>query len=375
MASKPMQLTREILIRYFDSRGWKKQQSRDGSLVRLQLDKHEGLRGPVNVFFSLGVDSEKEAREVSVALDSIRQIYKISPDEVEQGVMNLTHDRLLARVPDEYMKNESIELRAIRSYLNGMRGLITAAATTEITGQRFFAKSAKDARNYADRCRFAHTFRGSFGLAIDAPIEGAGQTAMEFSDVKPPLGRRVIRRIATGFASLERAVAEDDPEPIIAADTGFNASMCKDVVGIIQNSGIPRIELAIALSPALESPGFANTKFRIESRQIRLLEDASKRMAKTGATEPMTVIGRIVDLHADGNPADMSDVKGKRMVQVNWESPEHGIIKVSISLEPKQYLTALEAHSKGEVVTAAGLLRRERGWLLENVEVFKRVEA
>lgn len=367
-----MQISRNIMLRYLASRGWNTQTSRDGGLVRSQLA--DGRQDPINVFFSTNVDGDQEQREVLAALDTIRHTYRISELEIQQAITGLTHDRVLARVPDEYMRSDSIELRAARSYLNGMRSLITDAAAVEMTGQRFAPKSSKKASDYADRCRFAHTFKGSFGLTIEAPLQGGGQTTIDASEPEPPIGRRVIRRIASGLASLAEAVAEDDPTPIVENDIGFNAEMCKDVLGIIQHSGIPRIDVSIALSPEFKSDGFESGGFKIEARQFSILERAYDRMSdKVNLSTPENISGRIVDLHADGNPADMEDLDGKRIVQVNWDSPDYGMKKVSIGLDPKQYLVALEAHRSGHLVSAVGTLRRKRSWVLEEVQSFHRL--
>lgn len=58
---------------------------------------------------------------------------------------------------------------------------------------------------------------------------------------------------------------------------------------------------------------------------------------------------------------------GEREVAVLWSSEALGDITVRASLNPPDYLTALEAHASGRAVKVSGTLeRRRRGWVLLN---------
>ncbi len=363
--------SRETIVRYLANRGWVKQRSKDGRLIRLRLERHEGLKGPVNILFSTHADRDQQEMEVGLALQSVRQIYRLSESEIRDRLVSLDYDRLLARVPDDYLRDEAIELRTIRSYLNGMRSLITAAATMEVTGKRFFAKIVRSGRDYADRCRFPHTFEGSFGLSIEAPIEAAGQGAMEFTEPEVPFGRRVVTTIAKGFGSLDRASAEDSADAIIDEDEGFNAGMCNDLVGIIRQSGVPRIDFSIALSPELKTDDLTDGSFKLETRQIPILQDASKRMAKPSAPHKQEIIGRVVGLESNASPSELDVASGPRQVKIASHDESGKAIKVSARLDAADYRLAYDAHGSGSYVRIVGTLTRDRGRILDDVTEFK----
>jgi hypothetical protein len=336
----------------------------------LRLDQHEGLKGPVNVLFSTHADAEQQAMEVELALQSLRQIYRLNEEEVRDRLVSLDYDRLLARVPDSYMKNEAIELRTIRSYLNGMRGLITSAATMEVTGKRFFAKIVRSGRDYADRCRFPHTFEGSFGVSIEAPIEAAGQEEMDFTHPEAPFGRRVVTTISKGFSSVERAAADDRADAIIEEDEGFNAGMCNDLVGIIRQSGVPRIDFSIALSPELKSEELSDTSFKLETRLIPILQDASKRMAKPFEPRRQEVVGRVVGLESNASPSELDVTSGPRQVKIASVDEDGKAFRVSARLEASDYRLAYDAHGTGAYVRLVGRLTRDRARTLDEVTDF-----
>ena len=362
-----MQISRQNIERYLADRGWKKQTAADGSLVRYQLSGKEGLEGAVHIFLSNTDDTDTRAAEVAAAIETVRQVYHLSDHELRSSLTSLAFDKILATISDEFIRNESIELRAARSYLNGMKGLIAASAMSELTGDRAFRRTNKEASDFADRCRFAHTFKGSFGLAIESPVGFNDQTELAFIEPTIPLGRRVIRRIAAGLQSVRNSFSADSIEPIIEATDGLNASMCSELLAIIDKTEIPRIDLAFVLSPEWEPDVPPPPTFHIDIRYRDILKDASARLTTEDDTQPVTVVGGIVNLRADLDPDDLLDADVDRTVQANWDSPEHGLIKVSIALSPSGYLGAVEAHAKGQLISVQGSLRKKaRSWILED---------
>ena len=95
----------------------------------------------------------------AAAAETIQQIYGLSETALRANLVSLTFDKILATVPDDYLRHESIELRAARTYLNGMKGIIAASATTVLTGERSFRRTVKEAKDYADGCRSARALR------------------------------------------------------------------------------------------------------------------------------------------------------------------------------------------------------------------------
>ncbi len=361
-----MLLTRDLLVKYLAGLGWKREETPDKAVFRMRppADRFPSAR---SILFSVAAGPEGEAREVEIAVGHLQDVYGKTRAEIERGVASKSHDLLLGKVPDEYLRNDTIELRGVRSYMNGMRGLLANSATTVMTGHRAFPKSTRSAFDYADTCGFGHTFRGSFGLVIEAPLKGAEQTAMPFGESKAPLGRQVVERIAIGLASVAVAQKEDDAEAIVEREGGLNAAMCKDLISIIRNSGIPRIRISIAWSPEAAAPQVQSDDLVIEARQLRVLQQAHKRLTEEEDPIRVTITGPIIDLHSDTNPMDFENEEGERSVQISWASADYGVKKVLVKLDPRQYLTAHEAHGRGQLVQIEGRLSPRRPWTLEDV--------
>ncbi|WP_234908409.1 hypothetical protein [Rhizobium rhizogenes] len=61
------------------------------------------------------------------------------------------------------------------------------------------------------------------------------------------------------------------------------------------------------------------------------------------------------------------DDDADRIIQVNWDSPDLGVVKVSVSLDPARYLVAVGAHRQGQPIAIQGKLRRKgRLWSLHD---------
>ncbi|MGO8227231.1 hypothetical protein ACC794_37335, partial [Rhizobium ruizarguesonis] len=56
------------------------------------------------------------------------------------------------------------------------------------------------------------------------------------------------------LASVSVAVKNDDAEAIVENKNGLNAGMCKDLISIIKQSGIPRIQLSFEWYSEVKAP-------------------------------------------------------------------------------------------------------------------------
>ena len=82
-------------------------------------------------------------------------------------------------------------------------------------------------------------------------------------------------------------------------------------------------------------------------------------------------MGRVVQLVTHVDPSDMFGQGGEREIVVQWHSDEWDSIHVRASLEPADYLAAINAHATGRSVVMSGILeRRGRRWVLTDVVGF-----
>lgn len=372
---RPIDIDPERIERFLVQRGWVSRTYR-GNLLRIWLPGTD-QEGDIEVFLSKDAKPSTRAAEMQAALTTISQVYETSIGEITVEIEALGFDSIRSRIPDEYVRGGAIELKVASSYIDQMRELLVASATTVLTGAKHYRRAYKEAIEYAAQCRFGHTFRGSFGIVVESPLTPNIAPLLDLPDNPVPFSRKVVNRIACGLSSLSTAVQRDDPGPLLTPDSGLSANMCDEIVGLLEDSELGRVYISIHHSgewPVGEGiQRAAAREFAVERSHLDLLRSASATLRGTQDATPETVVGRILRLEADGNPQDLARAAGGReSIVVNWDSADYGLIKVQIDLSPADYLVAIDAHKNGNLVAIAGELKqRGRRWHLNQPKQFR----
>ena len=145
----------------------------------------------VEIFFDRKASKETKRKEVFFALKTISEFYEREIADVSNDIRSLTYDQITSKIPEEYILNETIQLRIASKYINQMKGFLASSATTEITGERNFKRTRKEALEYAEQCQFGHTFRGSFGFRIESPVGLNDAPTLDVVSENLPLNRRI----------------------------------------------------------------------------------------------------------------------------------------------------------------------------------------
>ncbi|MBY2914669.1 hypothetical protein [Rhizobium leguminosarum] len=356
-----------LLFRYLANNGWKVDPAKN-SIRRAWLPE-DGENESVEIFIS---ESSRQNRDVFFAINTLSQLYDEPSDHLISDIRSLAYDVITSKIPSEYVRNDSIELRIASQYIEKMKVFLASSATTEISGERAYKRVLKEAVEYSEKCRFGHTFKGSFGFQIESPVGLNDEPTMLGVDQVVPFERRVIERVANGLSSFETAVKESDAGIIVAQADGFSSNMCDAIIDIIEDIEVSKIEVAIAFSPEWRSAKSAAKKeYTIEYAHLDLLREASKAMRVEEKPRDAHVVGRIKKLQADGNPADLAEENAKRQIEVSWINEENQLLNVQLLLSPEAYLAAVDAHKNGKIVSATGTLERKgRSWRLTDIKAF-----
>jgi hypothetical protein len=360
----------KLIARYLQHSGWKSENF--GSKIKRIFFDDKGS-DPIEIFFGEKSDNLAKRKDVFFAIRTISEFYEKDIDIVLNDIRSLSFDRLSSKIPDEYVVNESIQMRIASQYIMQMRDFLTSSATAEISGERHSRRARKDAVEYAEKCRFGHTFKGSFGFLIESPVGLNDTPTMEIVDESVPLNRRIMERIAIGLATYSEAVESQSPKAIVSRMDGFNSNMCDAMADIIEETNVSKMVIGIKLSPEWRSTAIQqDAKFLIEQKNVDLLRDAAKSMRVDEKPRHVTVFGRIRRVETDGNPADLLDDPATKEVEVNWVSDDNTLLHVKLMLSNADYIEAVEAHKAGKPVSASGMLIRVgRSWRLEEAQNFR----
>lgn len=327
----------------------------DGSSIELLLPASENLS-----------DSGERIRS---ALFALADFERRSVEELCKAIFNWQKDslRVTSQVPGD---ESSIPLQEASDRVRGLKDLLLYGGSSEIESRPYFETFLPAASRSLAQFRFCHTFAGSFGFEVAGPVVAPGQNRDLF---EPPIGRRIIERIAHGLKNLEAAREAESPDVIVEGyERGLNAKMCDSLVQMAEGGEV-RVEIAIQWASSFApSPEIAELQpIKIGEGEVSILKYASERL-KLVEPHDNVVIGRVVDLHCVQIP---SDDRAKRTIEVRVRDAAWGTINVRMSLGPEAYALATQVHLSGGFVRAAGKLQRKGStWSLNPVINFVAVD-
>lgn len=378
----PTSISLEMLRRYLVAMGWhtparstdhassllpKPGTRRNFEIYTSDISGFEGIE----LVIPSSVDSSEYAIQIARTIDALSALEDRPEEDVAQSIREVAFDVVRSRIPDAQVLNDSIHLEIARSFVVGIRGVLASAATAELNPSSYFLRLRKEATDYADHCRFGHTFRGSFGFTVESPLQPNKQVPLPGFSPLPPFERRVILRLVNGLRNVGRAVATDTTDPITnSIQTGLNANVCEQLATLVEETSQGGVAFDFSFSPEWQGshaypaePG----QFFLDNRHVEVIKAAAKELRAKVQSSPEVVFGRVIRLASDANPADLTDLMGEREVAILWSSENLGDITVRASLSPPDYLRAVEAHGAGRPIEVSGTLeKRSRRWVLLN---------
>ena len=362
-----------LVVRYLRHQGWISEELK-GNLWRVYFTDAESA--PVEIFLERHSSNKSANKQIYFALNTISDMDDISVEEVSRKIKALTYDQISSKIPDEYIVNDTIQLKIASQYINQMKGFLASAASAEITGETYVKRTRKEALVYAEQCRFGHTFRGSFGFLIESPTGLNDAPSMNIVSENVPPSRRFIERIGAGLTDFHQAVITQDITFITKSQGGFNANMCDALADVLDETDVSGITIGILPSPEWRSPKLAEmVPVSVQRKNIDILREAAKSLSVNEKPRSVRVFGRIRRVETDGNPSDLLEDTALREVEVNWVGDDNVLLHVKIILSNSDYVTAVDAHKTGKPISATGLLvRAGRSWRLENVSDFRVID-
>jgi hypothetical protein len=304
------------------------------------------------------------------AIVTLSQVEDKDTDQIIASVRSFGFDVVQSRIPGALVVDDTIHLESARNYINCMKDLLATTATTEIRPLAFFGRMNKDAVAYSDRCRFGHTYRGSFGFTIESPVIPNTEETLFGLNSTPPFERRVVQRLAIGIQQVCQAVDLNDLEPLLKGfRSGFSANGCERFAALIHDTAYSGISFAFAFSPEWPVPDNLRPKeeFFVGPKHVDMARAAAQALRGEALEIPTDVYGTVVRLQNEADPSDISALTGEGEISVLHASEDYGDIHLRITLPPAEYLKAVEAHRLGRPVRLSGkLIHRGRYWYLLN---------
>lgn len=308
-------------------------------------------------------------RRVLDAITTLSQLEDREPSQIVATIRSIGFDVVRSRIPDELVIEDTIHLESAQNYIMGMKDLLAATATTERRPLPYFGRTTKEATEYSDRCRFGHTYRGSFGFTIESPVSLQMQEVPLFGEPVPPFERKVIQRLATGIQHVCHAVDTGDVSPLVNGfEDGFSANGCERFASLIHKTSYSGMSLGFSFSPHWAVPKnlARSIEFSVDPRHVEMARAAADKLRGEPVPLPVDLFGLVVRLQNEADPSDLSALMGEGEVSILYAHDLYGEIHVRLTLAPSEYLKAVQAHSLGRAVSVSGMLVRSgRYWYLK----------
>jgi hypothetical protein len=251
----------------------------------------------------------------------------------------------------------SLPLEVAPKAVGYLRDLVYYAACAEEDPQPFFEKGRKIGKDYTTRCRFGHTFAGSFGLTVEMPIPPNPDGLLIPDAQAAPFERRVMIRVIRGLQIASKGLREGDVSILTRDYTqGFNANLCEVMAGLTQELPGFGSEFTMLWSPeyAIEDQFKNAGPVRIDPDSFRpFFEAAAKSLRQAKESEQTTIRGLVIQLHADPGDDD-TDEDDERQIIVKCDLGTLRAVKVHVSLNADDYGKACDAHKDNREVEIDG---------------------
>jgi len=246
-----------------------------------------------------------------------------------------------------------------------LKNMMTHMATLEDNPRSYFDRNSKAGSSFINKCRFGHTFHGSFGFNVECPVgvnPQADSNGESIVSPNTPFERRIMERFSFGIKNLQEAILSGSTDPLTRNyDRGFNANICQDLVDMAEAVEDIEIEYSTIWSPEWRVlPELAMMKpVKIERRSIEYLQAASKSMrSDLGESRKQEIKGFITKLQAITNTSEEEDAIEERTLAIKWKTQESKEINVNLTLSPEDYRKACDAYRDRKEVAVSGVLEK-----------------
>ncbi|MBU0768996.1 MAG: hypothetical protein KJ687_07890 [Proteobacteria bacterium] len=370
-------ITPDQVSSFLQRKGWHKVEYANKNLMVFVGDVPEYGKD-----LSVVIPAQKDFADYPVRLrecvNLLSQYYDQPADILIHRIAHWDRDIFKIRVESPVGKEALLPLDFAANVISKYRNFIAFAAATENDPRRFFAKLTGAGTEFVDKCRFGHTFVGSFGLTIECPLNLVPELPIPGLPVPRPFSRAVTERIALGYVTLSTAVRDENPEVLIQSyRTGFSGNMCEILTDIYESLDGRTLSHGMIWAPELPPPAdlsSAETPMTIDHKSYDFLKIASTALQTVEEPdEDKLIIGIITRLRSEKPPINIEEFEfAARTIVVSWEMEKQQPLNVHIALPLNLYKQACDAHKDGRKIEVVGKPKKSgKFWELTDYHDFK----
>lgn len=315
--------------------------------------------------------------------DAVRILSEIEDrpqEKIIENIKKIDRDFYNFRIKTE--ESDSVSFDLLNGLLNVNRHIFSKASLQEnkLVFDNFEAEQRKKmkrprdmAKRYIKDCRFTHTWKGSFGITIEAPLYLP--TLGLFEDVSETTARKTTKRITDGYYIIDQAVKANSPSFIIDNSEQETDILVFEHLPELQTV-IRReeIEISVNFSPIIKPDDKykERTKSHLSARALRIAEEAINQVKYKKQELDIVLIGFPKTIHASKEDL-LKDTEGSdRKVTVEGVSREIEYVSLKMDLSLEDYKKAIRAQDEvREVRVKCRVKKKTKGWEVMKVIYFE----
>ena len=304
-------------------------------------------------------------RRVTDILETLSKVEHRDDRAILRDLSLAYFDLVRVLVPEDSVDG-SVSVSSGVTAFQESRNLLLAAACSASRSQRVFrAGSHQEASDYMNSVRFGQTEMGSFVVTLLSPVPPRleGQIHLETGVPTEPFPRRAVHKLVSGLRSVSEAVASVNSGGDIDAfeqrvSEGVSANLCDAVANLLDCANRQSVNISVSWS-LIRAPSEGRAQVDFLGSDSLILKEAS-RILKDRQERP----NERLDGYVYSLTRGMVQERGRAILKVVID----GVISsVRADFAPEDYNLATEAHSRRQVVSLEGDLRRDgQRWVLGN---------
>jgi hypothetical protein len=310
-------------------------------------------------------------RVFGILLDDLSRLESRAPSAVLRDIKTVGVDIVRLAIDSSLTKDGRIPVEAGRLVYRAARDLLLSAACSAIDPRPVFPKRKPDeAMRLLDRARFGQTEVGSFVLTMECTIAPKLQQPLpaEDDDLGGPFERRACIKLAQALQGAEAATQESREsrklDPFTTrTDAGVSANLCDAVAEVIEATSADALSASFSFAARRPLAVRVPRQVVFSADAAPILREAAARLRDEATYPETTIVGPIVKLDSD-DPDQGGVAVVRALIDGRYRS-------VWVTLTPKRYEQAMDAHKAGQRVRCTGDIAREgRSWVLRKARNF-----
>jgi hypothetical protein len=339
---------------------------------------------PAEIFLPINEKDKLVEQYIKEAINILSFINNIDPILISNTITKLDRDLINYRVCEQ--NNDSIPVTFLEELLKSSKNSLKSASRIEYAnyfkgldseGKEKHLSPLKHLEYYLNNLSFAHTWKGSFGVTIENPLEAESLGLFKLED---SVGRKTTKRVFNSYNLVNEATIVNSSNYILEhIESKDEVQVLSPYLSLIESIKEINIKVSFNFSPIIDIEGIdkPGKPFMLNKKSFRLLDDALSQLTTEVEEIEIAFIGfpEVMRSPMDSLLEESVLFESERIVTVRGVSPETGTASLRMVLSLENYRKALKAQDTVKYVKVkCKVKRRLKGWEVLSVDSFDLLE-